>query len=134
MDPNTAHILHDELLYHLPVRWWWLFHHKEELNLGLAKAFGRPRAEIVDALLLNTGIRKDRGNSFALTKKKWDSFCGISSAQIQFQTCDKRIYVVNGVGEYHTPGEQIKSKDPVFQWCSTNWQSVRIYQKVGRIL
>ena len=109
MDLNTAQDLLKELLFHLPTGWWWLLHQKEENDLGIAKAFDRPRAEI-EALLVNAGICKENGNGFTIVKKKFDSFCATLSAPMEVQTCARRIYIVNGVDEYRTPTDQIKSK------------------------
>ena len=73
MDLNTAQDLLKELLFHLPTGWWWLLHQKEENDLGIAKAFDRPRAEI-EAILVHAGICKENGNGFTIVKKKFDSF------------------------------------------------------------
>ena len=82
MDLNTAQDLLKELLFHLPMGWWWLLHQKEENDLGIAKAFDRPRAEI-EALLVNARICKENGNGFTIVKKKF--------AHVEMTTCGSII-------------------------------------------
>ena len=65
MDSATAQALLKELFSCLPTEYWWLLRQKGDNDNGLAKAFGRPRAEI-DALLVNSKIYKENGNGFTL--------------------------------------------------------------------
>ena len=128
MDLNTAQDLLKELLFHLPTGWWWLLHQKEENDLGIAKAFDRPRAEI-EALLVNARICQENGNGFTIVKKKFDSFCATLSAPMEVQTCARRIYIVNGVDEYRTPTNQIKSKVRYSKWGQLTGNMVESIRK-----
>ena len=111
MDPDTVQTLLKELFCHLPVGWWTLLYQKEEHELGLPKALGRPRAEI-KALLVNAGVCKETGNGFSIIKKVWDRLCVTLSSTIEVQICAKRIYVANRVDKYLTPAQQKKKPTP----------------------
>ena len=74
MDYITAQSLLEKLPGHLLIEWWWLLHQKEEDELGLAKAFGCPRAQI-EAHLVNTGVYKEMGHGITIIMNVWESFC-----------------------------------------------------------
>ena len=88
MDQATAKTLLQELLRHLPTGWWCLVHQKNETDLGLAKAFGRPLAEI-NALLVNAGICKETGRGTSFVKRSWETFC--TSKMLLDQVCCEKV-------------------------------------------
>ena len=73
MDHNTTQTLLKELLCCLIVGRWWFLHQKEELNLGLAKVFGRTRAEI-DALFSMPESARRGAMVSPLPRRKWIVF------------------------------------------------------------
>ena len=109
MNQATAQTLLHELLYHLPTGWWCLDHQETENDLGLAKAFGRPLAEI-NALLVNAGICKETGRGTSFVKRSWETFCTSKvSAPIRIGTKGRVPYVANGMSDlYDSPSAQIK--------------------------
>mmetsp|Transcript_40701 Transcript_40701/g.85509 ORF Transcript_40701/g.85509 Transcript_40701/m.85509 type:complete len:121 (+) Transcript_40701:69-431(+) len=71
MDKVAAQELLLELLKHLPEGLWWLLIEKYSAENGIAKAFGRPIAEI-NALLHNAGVVSvgEKTNS-----REWEELC-----------------------------------------------------------
>ena len=58
MDYAAAKLLLNELIGHLLIEWWWLFHQKEEDELGIAKTLDH-HLDTVEALLVNVAIVKE---------------------------------------------------------------------------
>ena len=87
MDQAAASLLLKQVLGHLPPEWWWMLHQDEENDLGLARAFRRPRAEI-DALLINAGIGKETSLGFGIQKKVFADFA--TSLESPLQIGDRR--------------------------------------------
>ena len=79
-------------------------------DLGIAKAFRRPRAEI-DALLINASIFKVNGNGVSLNRKEWETFHKSLPNPIKVGTKGRVHFVTNGVHtEYDAPAKQLKAK------------------------
>ena len=110
MDCTTAQSILRELLGLLPPHQWWLLRETREGNLGLAKAFYRPCAEI-DALLINGSILKVNGNVVSLNRKEWETFHEFLPHLIKVGTKARVHFVTNGVHpEYDAPAKQLKAK------------------------
>ena len=108
MDQAAAHTLLKELLCCLPIGWWCLVHQKTGNDLGLAKAFGRPLAEI-NALLVNAGICKETGQGTSFVKRGWETFITSKvSDPLQLGTKGRVHYVANSSTIYNTPSAQMK--------------------------
>ena len=97
MDEQAAKSLLKEVLCLLPTGWWWLLHQQGVDDLGIAKVFGHPGAEI-SALLFNAGIGSYSTKGFTIVKRKWEMFCitdVLGKDELQFGLKGRVYYVAN---------------------------------------
>ena len=105
MDCATAQSVLQQVLGHLPFECWWLLHQKGKDDLGLATAFGRPRAEI-EALLVNARVCKMTSKGLTILKLGWENYTATLSDPICVGSKGHTIYITNIVPrDYATPAK-----------------------------
>ena len=77
MDSATALLVLKRVLRHLPTGIWWQLNPKTADDLGVAKAFNLPIAN-VNALLVLSGVGKVTAQGFGIVKSGLEALCNSS--------------------------------------------------------